>query len=75
MKSAYSGFVESIAYLPSLGRATIKGFVKAISEGGGERRLRLGDYVTLNEKIIPADGMCVVVEYPQERGTVVRVYM
>jgi len=75
MKDAYTGFVESISYLPALGRAAIRGVVRAISEGGGERRLQLGDYVTPNERIIPADGMCVVVEYPHEKGTVVRVYM
>jgi len=70
-----TGFVESIAYIPSLGRAAIKGCVRAISEGGGERRLRPGDYVTPNERIVTADGMCVVVEFPQEKGTLVRVYM
>jgi len=73
--STMTGIVEAISYIPTLGCAAIKGCVRAVSEGGGIRRLRLGDYVTPNEKIITADGMCVVVEYAQERGTVTRVYM
>jgi len=71
------GFVESISYLPSFleGRKARTGMVRSITEGGGMRQLFPGDCVAPNEKIIADNGLCVVIEYPMDTGTVVRVFM
>ncbi|MGH8120835.1 MAG: hypothetical protein ACRESK_09495 [Gammaproteobacteria bacterium] len=49
--------------------------VRSVSEGGGTRQLFPGDCVAANEKIITDNGLCVVIEYPMDTGTVVRVFM
>jgi len=77
MRHQSKGYVESISYIPSFaeGRKAIMGMVKSITEGGGSRQLLPGDCVAPNEKIITDNGMCVVIEYPMDTGTVVRIFM
>ena len=77
MRNQSKGYVESISHIPSLseGKKARMGTVRSITEGGGVRQLLPGDCVAPNEKIITDNGMCVVIEYPMDTGTVVRVFM
>lgn len=76
-RSQAKGYVESISHIPSSvgDKKGIIGMVRSITEGGGLRYLTPGDSVAANEKIITDNGMCVVIEYPMDTGTVVRVFM
>lgn len=76
-QSKVKGYVECISHIPFLpgNRGTGMGTVKAVTEGGGTRQLFPGDSVAANEKIITDSGMCVVIEYPMDTVTVVRVFM
>ena len=77
MRDQSKGYVESISHIPALtGSRKIKmGTVKSITEGGGVRQLLPGDCVSPNEKIITDNGMCVVIEYPMDTGTLIRIFM
>ena len=77
MNEQVSGIVVLISHIPAtpLDRGLKRGIVKALTEGGGIRELHPGDCVAENEMIIADNGMCAVVEYVMDTGTLVKVFM
>lgn len=68
-----TGFVTSISHM-SLGD-TIASIAKTITEGGGERYLRVGDKVYQNERIVTSKGTCVEVDFTKGSGLLTCIYM